>query len=213
MQTIEPTTFYIVRHGESQWNARGIIQGHKGGGLSEAGREQASNLASRLKDIKFDKIISSDSQRAKQTAEIIASILGMQIETSHELREKTSGSLDGRKKNEVRNEFRDQIERYEKMTDEQKMASKIVPEAESGNEVLVRFTQYLNKVYTGSLGKTLLIITHGAVIRTFLVSIGFANFNQLPVGSVSNTGYIVIEFDGVEFKLIETVSVNKLPQP
>lgn len=63
---------YIVRHGESEFNAKDLHQ-HQEVPLSKRGVAQANFLAKRLKDTPFDVIISSPFKRAKQTAEIVNS--------------------------------------------------------------------------------------------------------------------------------------------
>lgn len=62
----------VVRHGETEDNRAGILEGHLPGSLSEIGRRQVEKLAERLKDEKIDLIISSDLARALDTANMIA---------------------------------------------------------------------------------------------------------------------------------------------
>lgn len=52
------TTLYIVRHGQTEWNKKGIIQGHSDSPLTKEGKEKAKLLAGNLNDIKFDYIFS-----------------------------------------------------------------------------------------------------------------------------------------------------------
>ena len=59
---------YIVRHGETKYNEKKIIQGHLDIPLSDEGIRQAKKLAKRLEVINFDCIYTSDLKRAKQTA-------------------------------------------------------------------------------------------------------------------------------------------------
>ena len=62
---------YLIRHGETEWNSQGRIQGHTDIGLSEIGRSQAVSTAKRLENIKFDAAYSSDLTRTKDTAKVI----------------------------------------------------------------------------------------------------------------------------------------------
>ena len=66
---------WLVRHGETTWNALGRWQGHANAPLSEAGMLQAHRLAARLGDQRFDAVISSDLSRASDTAKIVAAKL------------------------------------------------------------------------------------------------------------------------------------------
>ena len=64
-------TLYLVRHGETEWNVKGITQGQTNSSLTENGKQQALNTANDLKNINFDAIFSSDLTRTQDTAEII----------------------------------------------------------------------------------------------------------------------------------------------
>jgi broad specificity phosphatase PhoE len=89
-------TIYLVRHGRTDWNEKGLIQGHTNIALNQEGKIQAENLARELKHIKFDKVFSSDLARAKQTAEIIALEHKLSVETSKALRERNFGKYEGK---------------------------------------------------------------------------------------------------------------------
>lgn len=65
---------YVVRHGQTDLNKEGRLQGRAGLPLNEQGIEQAKCLRDNLKDIKFDYIFSSPQERAIQTAEIATGI-------------------------------------------------------------------------------------------------------------------------------------------
>lgn len=64
---------YIVRHGQDQDNANGLLNGHRDTALTEIGIEQANQIATKIQEanLVFDKIYSSPLQRAYRTAEII----------------------------------------------------------------------------------------------------------------------------------------------
>jgi len=70
--------FYFVRHGQSEANAARLIADSTPK-LTKLGREQAIETANSLKDIKITKILTSPLIRARQTAEIIASELGLHV--------------------------------------------------------------------------------------------------------------------------------------
>src|SRR5436190_24149800 len=84
-------TFYVVRHGRTEWNDKKIIQGQAESVLNQLGEEQATELARDLKDIHFDLAFSSDLIRAKRTAEIILLEKNLALETSKLLRERYFG--------------------------------------------------------------------------------------------------------------------------
>jgi broad specificity phosphatase PhoE len=89
------TTLLLVRHGETDWNAEGRLQGHTDRPLSDYGRLQARKLADELADEPLDAIYASDLARARVTAEIVGGRLGLPVTLDPELREKDWGTWEG----------------------------------------------------------------------------------------------------------------------
>jgi broad specificity phosphatase PhoE len=89
------TTLLLARHGETDWNADGRLQGHTDRPLSDHGRRQARKLAEELSDEEIEAIYSSDLARARETAEIVGERLGLPIELDADLREKDWGNWEG----------------------------------------------------------------------------------------------------------------------
>jgi 2,3-bisphosphoglycerate-dependent phosphoglycerate mutase len=82
----------LVRHGESLWNAAGLLQGRTHAvGLTERGRAQA-----RAVEVHGDRILTSPQRRALETAEILAERCGLPVEQCPELREQSHGVWEGR---------------------------------------------------------------------------------------------------------------------
>ncbi len=86
---------YIVRHGETEWNAEGRIQGHTDVGLSNRGRAQARAVARRLSDVPFDVAYSSDLSRTRDTARLILGERERPLHAVPELREYHKGVFEG----------------------------------------------------------------------------------------------------------------------
>ena len=80
-------TFYIVRHGQTNWNILGKTQGHGNSDLTQKGEEQAFELAKAIKEYPIDYIYSSDLGRAVQTAEIVGDQIGVKVNQTKSLRE------------------------------------------------------------------------------------------------------------------------------
>jgi probable phosphoglycerate mutase len=95
------TVLHLVRHGESEWNLAGRVQGQSpaAGPLTARGREQAARTASLLAERHpaAGAIFSSDLPRARETAEVIAGVLGMPVHIDPRLREQNLGCLQGRR--------------------------------------------------------------------------------------------------------------------
>lgn len=192
-------TLYVARHGETEWNAKGLIQGHTDINLTRNGIKQAKNLGKELKDIDFNAVYSSDLVRAKKTAEIATLERKLAIVTLKALRERKFGKLEGQKR--------------ENLKILQELKRKNIPYESIGIEadekVVARTITLLREIAVAYLGKNVLIVSHGGLLRALLVHLGFATDDQLPPGSVGNTAYIKLKSDGVDFFIEETKGVNK----
>lgn len=104
----KPFLITLLRHGESVGNAESRWQGQANFPLTDRGREQVLALAARWKreKVTFDHVISSPLTRAKQTAEIIANILGATIEFDPLWLERDNGEFAGLTVHEVRQNFK-----------------------------------------------------------------------------------------------------------
>jgi broad specificity phosphatase PhoE len=93
---------YVFRHGETDCNKDGVIQGQKNDNpLNETGRTQARRLAENMKDIKIDAVVASPLLRAFETGEILAKSKNIPILKDDRLKEANFGIYEGRKKSEM----------------------------------------------------------------------------------------------------------------
>jgi broad specificity phosphatase PhoE len=143
-------TFYLIRHGETEFNVRGITQGHVDSPLTENGITQAKEAAKLLKDIHFDAIFSSDLLRAQKTAEIIRAERDLAIQTTHLLRERNFGAGDGK--------TGDALAEYTRirktLSDLDRMRFKADDDFESDEEIGIRLALYMREIAVAYPGKT-----------------------------------------------------------
>lgn len=210
------TTFYIVRHAESEGNAnfdkkiKVEISIRGGTFLTEKGKKQAKKIAERLKDIHFDAIYSSDLNRAKETAEAIALKRKIPVRTTEIIRERSFSSYLKQFPQKTYDELVKEIRRdLDQLDDDLKLNYKHSPKMESADEQATRILNFLREVASTYPDKTILVVNHGNNMRSMLTKLGYAKFDELPTGSIENTGYIVLESDGVDFFLKETHGVTK----
>ncbi len=206
------TTIYIVRHGETEWNARKLLQGHKNIPLNENGANQARELARRFKNIHFDVIFSSDLLRARQTAEIVALERQMIVVTTKALREYAYGKYEGKKVEIFREELKEMFEKRNKLQNyEEKINFRLAPELETIGEVISRFINFIREIGITYSGKTALVVSHGGVIKDFLVHLGWADYSELDPhkSNMANTAYLILQTDGVDFFVREVIGVTK----
>ena len=202
-------TLYLVRHGETEWNKSGIVMGQSDSPLTEAGLEQAQKTAQDLKGIHFDAIFSSDLHRAKRTAEIIKLERQLAIQTSKALRERTYGRWEGKMGEDYRENFQHLFDKVKQLSEKEAKSFKFADDIESDEQVISRFIAQLREISVAYPDKTILVITHGGCIRTFLMHTGFVRWGELPVGSFSNAGYVKVQSDGVDFFIEEVKGVKK----
>ncbi|MBI3736367.1 histidine phosphatase family protein, partial [Candidatus Sumerlaeota bacterium] len=88
-----PLRLYLIRHGETDYNLKRVIQGHGEVPLNTTGKKQAARLGERLRAEGIELIYSSDVRRAAMTAEILASHIGAPIEFDALWRERNPGDL------------------------------------------------------------------------------------------------------------------------
>ena len=160
----------LVRHGQSTWNMAGRCQGQSpvAGGLSAVGEAQALATAEELGK-KFatdphpvaDTILASDLLRALQTAEIIADVLGLPIQLDAGLREQSLGELEGRLYTEQFGERTVQGTIDELWRD----PFRTPPGGESVCDMYYRVQATLTRLATSSPGRTVVVATHGGVVR------------------------------------------------
>ncbi|MCW2924918.1 MAG: phosphoglycerate mutase [Thermoleophilia bacterium] len=107
-----PSDLYLVRHGQSTWNAAGRWQGQADPPLSEHGEEQARQLAERFPDAPVTHVVASDLRRAHATALPIAARFGLEVAIDPDLREIDVGTWSGKTRDEIRAEDAPSLERY-----------------------------------------------------------------------------------------------------
>src|SRR3712207_5927460 len=99
---VRPLTLLLVRHGQSEWNAAGLMQGQTAHvPLTELGHAQAAAAARELARLRPGVLVSSDLRRAVQTAEHCARATGLPVATTPALREQGYGVLEGRPSREL----------------------------------------------------------------------------------------------------------------
>ncbi|HIU40219.1 MAG TPA: histidine phosphatase family protein [Candidatus Aphodocola excrementigallinarum] len=144
---------YIVRHGKTDWNEKGLLQGSNDILLSEEGIKEAKELALMLDLNNIDICISSPLKRAKQTASILTQGK-VKIIYDDLLKERGFGSYEGKKINQ---DLIDKCWDYNKNDDSNGL--------ESIKECLRRARVFLNKIKKEYPNKNILIVSHFAFIK------------------------------------------------
>ncbi len=157
---------YISRHGETEWNVAGRIQGHTDVSLSERGREQARMLGRRLSSVRIDAAYSSDLSRAAETARVALGERDVPITFTEELREYNKGVFEGLTEDEYREKY---PELYEpSMVNDLDFAP---PGGETIRETSTRLAGIVQRVKDAHLDESALIVGHGGSLRAGIVSL------------------------------------------
>jgi probable phosphoglycerate mutase len=157
-----PTRLVIIRHAQSEANAEGRIQGHLDVPLSALGLRQSARLAERLRALDVDAIYSSPFLRSKQTADVIAQGLGLDVQTRLGLRERNVGALQGLNRQEI-------IERFPEYGQPGADVRQIKVEGFEQDEQLVpRVTGAFREILSANPDRTAAVVTHGGVIGSVL---------------------------------------------
>ena len=102
MKSYPPRNFLYLRHGQTEWNRQGRMQGATDIPLNETGRDQAREAAGRLTDTHIDRIIASPMLRAAETADIVAQTKSLPVTHDDRLKERFFGAFDGMLLSEIR---------------------------------------------------------------------------------------------------------------
>ena len=194
-------TLFLVRHGETRWNAAHIVQGHTDIALNEKGESQANERGESLRHIQFDAAYSSDLIRARRTTELVLLERKLAIVTTEALRERNFGLYEGKPMDSKHKELCELLSKYN--------SHPIIQEGrvETNEQIVARVFTFLREVSIAHQNQTVLVGTHGGILRQVLIHLGFATEAALPAGSVKNLAYVELESDGVEFSVKEIAGV------
>lgn len=177
----------FIRHGETDWNTKGLMQGRDDVPLNENGKNQAKNAAMCLKNaldrcnFKFDKIITSPLSRASYTAEQIASAIEHDsLSYDDRLLERDFGILSG-----------GHYDRYSKAV--------LEDTDEKSVETVQSLLDRVNSLIKDSvqLGENVILVTHGAVSRIYARNAKRADrVSKIDIGMLGNCNMVIYSYDG-----------------
>jgi broad specificity phosphatase PhoE len=162
------TLVYLVRHGETSWNAEHRFQGHLDVELSRKGVAQAEALANWIADqpVHFAALFSSDLKRAVQTAQIIGRRVGLVPQLYRGLREVHGGEWQGLVRTEIEARFPGKLHLWDAQLD-----SFTVPGGESLPDVQERIYATYERIVAAHPGEAIIIVSHGAALTALLAAL------------------------------------------
>ncbi len=182
------TLITLIRHGQTTWNADGRWQGHADVPLSPVGEQQAQELAARLvadSAVRFDRVYTSDLQRAAHTAAAVAAALGVPLHPLPALREVHLGTWSGLTSAEIR-------ARYGDAALDHSFAGRRGEHGETEAEFSGRITAALTEIAAQHPGEHIAVVSHGGSIRAalqYLVDTRFESGHHIKNTSLTTLRY------------------------
>lgn len=174
------TTILLVRHGRTEWNATGRLQGWAGVPLDATGRAQATALAERLAGRSIDALVSSDLVRASETAAILGRTLGLAPILDAAWRERDCGPLVGG--------------RHPCPPDAP--LSSCPPGGESIERLRDRVSTALGDLIAAHRDRTVLVVTHGRALLVLVAHVLGLPFDApSPLAPAANTSLSILEVE------------------
>ncbi|MSQ13453.1 MAG: histidine phosphatase family protein [Dehalococcoidia bacterium] len=178
-----PARWYLVRHGETEWNRADRAQGHADVPLNDAGREQAHALAKAVGGMRFDAAFTSDLSRATETARILLNGGAPQPVVTADLRELSYGRWEGFTFADAE---RDDPTLFVKLVNAD--PDFVAPGGESFQQLMARVQTFAERTRATHPEGTLLVVAHGGSLRALAVAmlhLPQESFRQLRLTAAS----------------------------
>lgn len=200
------TTFYLVRHGETQWNQEQRLQGWLDSPLTDNGREAAARLQQQLQSIPFAAAYSSSSGRAKETMDILTAQRQLPVYYEDNLREICLGNWQGKKIEDILLTDGLDYELYTKYP-----AQFMATHTESFGAVTERAMYTLKKIAEQHRDEHILIVSHAVTIKCMINAILQRNIGELwSAPYIHGTSVTVIEGQGQQWEIQEIGTLHHL---
>ncbi|MBZ4417042.1 histidine phosphatase family protein [Myxococcus sp. RHSTA-1-4] len=199
------TELILLRHGETEWNSTGRLQGHRDSALNPEGLRQADALAARLVSVSFSALYCSDLGRAVETARRIAARTGHAIVPDARLRERGLGILEGLTREEAGQRHPDVFAEYSAGAPDY-----VVAQGESTSQRLRHAVECLHELGNRHRGERIVVVTHGGVLSLlFRHSLGIPP--EAPrTFSVLNAGWNQFDYHEGSLRLVTWGDVTHL---
>lgn len=163
------TTIYLIRHGETDGNLNGIVQGSIDIPLNNTGIQQAKEAKQELEGVAFDAAYSSDLTRAKVTAAIVLEGRRINIINDPRLRERNFGAWEGKS-----------FDDYYAVTHEERSK-----ETEPTEQLIGRAMSALQEITDTHPGQTIFVASHGNLIKNVIAPIMGIPDTDLKIGNLA----------------------------
>jgi len=187
-------TLALIRHGETDWNRELRLQGTSDIPLNDTGRQQARDAVALLAGEQWDAIVSSPLSRARETAQIIADGLGIELGPAYDLLvERAYGEAEGFTAEQIAERWPDRD----------------YPGREPAERVVERGVQALARIADDYRDRNTIVVCHGTLIRLTLQHLAGQTFDHILNGSISTIvreedDWRVVSVNGAELEVVQT---------
>lgn len=193
------TKFYLTRHGQTEWNVAKRMQGQHNSNLTDTGVRQAQALGKAIRDLKIDCIYSSSSQRTLDTANLIRGDRNLDIIPEDDLREIYLGTWEGLTFEEAEQSYPETFDNFWHHPE------KYIPvDGETFEQVRTRTSNVLKKLAKQYPDKSILIVTHGVVLRTLYTFFRHVNIAEsVKFEHPHSTCFCEVIYESSEWKVMK----------
>lgn len=186
------TTLYIIRHCQSMGNIQHRFQGRYDAPVSPDGEKQLDLLSLRFRNVQLDAVYTSPLSRALRTAEAVNRFHGLPIQKRDGLLELDVGEMENLELSEIGIKFPEVAKNWDQSPDLCEF-----PGGETMKEAYVRANRAIDEIVSENPGKTVVVVTHGGVIRNLDARIRTGRIEGMRDGTVfGNTGVSILTVDG-----------------
>lgn len=182
------TTVLLTRHGQTADNRNRVFQGQGGRGLDDRGRAQARRLAARVAHAGITAVVSSDLDRAVETARLATHGLSLELATDVLLREIDVGTWTGKSYTEIAELYPEEWAAWNAGLDVRRGGG------ETYGELAERIERALVRVAAANEGGRVLVVSHGGAIRSWVSRLlGLDDAGRRALAGVANTAITIVE--------------------
>ncbi len=182
-----PLRIHLARHAETEWNHVRRVQGVSDIPLNERGMAQASSLGARFAAEPLEAVYASPLARARQTAEAIASVHGLEVQIIEDLSEFDQGDLEGRYLGDIAREYPELLAAFAKEPGEVR-----IPGGETLAEVQTRAWRAFTLLLDRHTGGSIVAVSHNMTLLTLLcrfLGMTLTHFRRLTQSSTGVTSF------------------------
>lgn len=202
------TTIYLIRHAEAEGNLYRFAQGQFESSITATGHRQIDFLAERFKDVKIDRLYSSDLRRTQITAGAVTRYHSLDIELDKRLREISLGVCEGMSFGDMRKFDPEQMDFFNNDPGKWHCEG-----SETFSDCTARMFAAVTEIAEKNEGKTVAVVSHGMAIRSLLAHLFGIKSEDIPkLQHGDNTAVSLLTYENGKFEVVYYNDNSHLPE-